>query len=262
MNVVFNDDGKRSLLMMKDKNGIFLNYTNREHLKYTKRLKYQRKIETEKTITNHIGISIKEQETELNDYNSKTTNLTKFITYCNKKLEINAKITKEYENPIFRKYKWYGYINRTRQETKLSNRIEKTFGKEAIIISGDASVCPTMKHIISTPNKRLKRIIKNKIYQEDEFRTSCVNYKNGICYWKNNLKIKDKQNKTRSLHPVLIYQINRDKNAVYNMEIIYNHYLEYCKGNIETPRPEIYCRNVKIPKLKLSNQKSNRQATR
>jgi hypothetical protein len=268
-NVVFNDDGKRSLFMMKDKYGNFFNYTNTERLKYTKRLKFQRKIEIEKNKKFNIeGVltTIKLQEEELSDYNSKTINLEKFIAYCNKKISVNKIVMPEYDKKVYRQYKWYGYINRQRQDTKLANKIEKTFGKDAIIISGDASVSPTMKNMISTPNKRIKRVLRNKIYQIDEFRTSCVNYKNNKYYQKNNLKIKDKKNKLRTLHPVLTYQmenkrvgcINRDKNAVYNMEKIYNHYLEYCKGNITTKRPEIFCREIK---LKPSNPRSNRKSS-
>jgi len=272
-NVVFNDDGKGSLLMMKDKHGDFLNYTKREDLKNTKRLDYQKRIEKEKLKIFYIKgeeTSIKNEETKLTDYNSKTVDLEQFIIYCSKKLDINNRISKEYEKSIYRRYKWYGKINRDRRDSKLANRIERTFGKDAIIITGDASVMPCMRHIISTPNKHLKRIIRNKTYQVDEYRTTCVNHKNGINYYKNNLRVRDKEGKKRSIHRVLTYQmenkrlgcINRDKNACYNMEIIYNHYLEYCRGNVQNPRPEIYCRDVKTPKIESSNQRSNRRTTR
>jgi hypothetical protein len=347
-NIVFNDDGKKSLLMMKDKSNVFLNYTSKQYLKYTNRLKYQERINkakkkirihkkeikydelknlsTKKLIeiclekgmkktgdkemliqriltcnkdneeikydefknlskkklseicvkkgiqergneeillkriliykeknikTEGVSIIIEQKENELTDYISRTINKSKFIEYCNKKLEINNILLEEYECKEFRQYKWYGYIDRQRQGDRLLNTIEKTFGKETIIISGDASVNPTMRNFVPTPNKRLKLKIKErfKIYSIDEFRTSCINHYTKK-YQIGNLKYKDKENKTRKLHSVLTYKmenqrlgcINRDKNAVYNMEDIYNHYLRYLQGNEENPRPIEFCR--------------------
>ena len=262
-NIVFNDDGKRSLLMMEDKNGKILNYTNREHLKYTKRLKFRRKIEKLKKLITLVEIdennnatehSIESKEAELSGFMSKTCDTNKFLEYCNKKLEINKSVLDLYEMKKFRQYKWYGYVNRQRQDTKLVKRIKKTFGEKAIIISGDGSVNPSMRNFISTPNKRLKRKIKEqiKIYSLDEYRTSCLNYKT-LQRNVGNLKYKDKDNHTRKLHAVLTYKmedkrlgcINRDKNATKNMKFIFEHYIGYCKGEKETPRPWRFCRSDK-----------------
>jgi hypothetical protein len=35
----------------------------------------------------------------------------------------------EYKEDIFRKYKWYGYVNRKRAETDLARNIKNKFGK-------------------------------------------------------------------------------------------------------------------------------------
>ena len=39
--------------------------------------------------------------------------------------------------------------------------------------------------------------------------------------------------------------INRDNNAVKNMKYIYGYYIEYLRGNVDNPRPEIFCRKNK-----------------
>ena len=45
----------------------------------------------------------------------------------------------KYKDDVFRKYKWYGYINRKRTETDLAREIKNKFGKDTIIILGDWS---------------------------------------------------------------------------------------------------------------------------
>ena len=112
-----------------------------------------------------------------------------------------------------------------------------------------------MRNFIPTPHKRIRRKLSERfdLYLEDEFRTTCVNYKTDVKYKNNNLKYKDKINETRKLHSVLTYKmengrlgcINRDRNAVYNIEKIFNHYLDYCRGENKTPRPKIFCRPKK-----------------
>ena len=77
------------------------------------------------------------------------------------------------------------------------------------------------KENVSTPNMRLKKLIgaQMKIYNLDEYNTSKLNYKTEEqC---ENLYQYDKKGIIRKVHSVLTYQIgciNRDKNAVYNME--------------------------------------------
>ena len=77
----------------------------------------------------------------------------------------------------------YVYINRQRAETDLIRTIKKKFekkgGEKLTIIYGDWSEIYQMKHRISTQNIRLKRKIGEyfKVYNIDEFRTSCINSK-------------------------------------------------------------------------------------
>ena len=250
LNPVFVDAGKRSLFYMRNKDGIIYNYTNSTRLYYSKRLKYQNRIEKAK---NNLGIV--ELETQLSSFTSKSVNLDKFIAYCNKTFELYDILLKKYEYEVFRKYKWYNYIQKKRAENKMLYEMKQHFGKNATFIIGDASIGINMRNFISTPNIALKRKIKeqfNGLYI-DEFRSSCINH------FTNKLKVghlkyfapaskTEPTLKSRDLHSVLTYQmenkrigcINRDLNAVYNLEILYNHYIKFLQGVEKEERPLVY----------------------
>jgi len=214
---------------MKDKNGNKYRYTNRKHAKLTKRLKYQRLIQNYKNKND-----ISKVENELTKYNSRTCNFEKFKEFIKNKNKINSMLFEKYNKEIFRKYKWYGFLNRKHTETKMIREIKKTFGKDSIIFFGDFSFKTNChKGNISTPNNRLKRLIgkQMKLYNLDEYRTSKLNYKTEeVC---ENLYLPDLKGKSRKLHSVLTYKmengqmgcINRDDNAVNNMIKIVNHFL-------------------------------------
>jgi len=214
---------------MKDKKGNVLNYTNRRHLKKTKRLKYQKLIANYKEKN-----KISEIENELSQYNSKTCDYDNFKNYTENKNRINKILLDEYKVDTFRKYKWYGYINRQKAESDLIKNIKNKFGRDVTIIYGDWSVGKQMRHKISTPNKGLKKRIAEDfiIYSIDEFRTSCLNHKTKT--YCDNLYLPDKKGKIRKIHSVLTYEmengrrgcINRDLNAVNNMIDIVRQYLK------------------------------------
>ena len=128
------------------------------------------------------------------------------------------------------------------------NKIEKTYTKDSIIIIGDWSIGKQMKNFISTPNLSLKRKLQErfKVYNIDEYRTSCLNYKTEEL--SKNLYLPDKRNKERKMHSILTYKmennrkgcINRDKNGCKNIQKVFNHYMETGE------RPEKYRREYKI----------------
>jgi len=229
-NKIYTDPGKRNLLMMKDDNGKYYRYSNKERLFETKRNKYQRLIENRKK-----GNGIKMKEIELSNCKSNSCSEEKFKEYVKKKNEINNCLTEKYEDMFYRKQKLYGHINRKRSNSKLINKLKEKYGAESVIIMGDWSIPKQMKNMISTPNLRLKRLLaKNfKLYNFDEYNTSKINYKTETeC---ENLEVKDRNKKGAliELHHVLRYQIgkrseciNRDKNAVNNYEKIIKHWLE------------------------------------
>ena len=129
---------------MKNKDGITYKYTNRMHINKTKRLKYQRLIKNYKDKKEITTV-----ENKLSEINSKNKN------------KLNIVLLEKYKEDIFRKYKWYSYINRKKAETDLTKNIKDKFGKDVILIHGDWSdklkTTPSRIKYISTPNLGLKR---------------------------------------------------------------------------------------------------------
>ncbi len=254
---IFIDPGKRSLLTMMDDDGNFLSYTNRQKICETKRLKYQSLLQNYK---NKLDISIKEQV--LSVFNSKTCNLERFKTYMMVKIMINQELYPLYQNEKFRQYKWYSYINRKRSEDNLLNQIENKYGKDSIIIIGDWSIGKQMRNFISTPNLSLKRKLNTRfpVYNIDEYRTSCLNYRTEKrC---KNLYLPDRKGKERKIHSILTYQmenqrqgcINRDKNGCQNIRKLFEYYL------VTGERLERYSRDFKLEEdiLTITSVKSSR----
>ena len=109
-----------------------------------------------------------------------------------------------------------------------------------------------MKGQIPTPGIGLKRKIGEqiKIYNIDEFRTSCINYK--TLEYNEHLYLPDKTGKIRKMHSILTYKmenkrkgcINRDNNATNNMVAITQQYLK------DKSRPQAFRRDVKPEDIK------------
>ena len=251
---IFIDPGKRDLFSIIDDDRNRMTYSNKQRVKETKRLKYQRLI---KNLKDKLGIC--KIENKLSEYNSKTCNLTKFKKYIKEKNKVNDKLFKLYENEKFRQYKWYAYINRKRTEDNMLNLIENKFGKDLIIVIGNWSVKKSMRNYISTPNLGVKRKLKErfKVLNIDEFRTSCLYHKTEEKV--ENLYLPDHKKKLRKLHSVLTFKmensrkgcINRDYNGCINIRKLFNCYIN------SKSRPERYCRGFEIkttnPCKKVSN---------
>jgi hypothetical protein len=243
---IFIDPGKRTLFSMMDDDGNYFSYTNRQYLKETKRFKYQALL---KNYKDKIGIN--KIEEGLNKYNSKTCNIGKFQEYITEKIKVNEKLVPLYQELKFRKYKWYSYINKKRTEDNMVNKIAKKYSKDHIIIIGDWSIGKQMRNFISTPNLSLKRKLQEtfKVYNIDEFRTSCLSYKTEKPCENLYLKFKkDPKQRKRKIHSILTYQmennrkgcINRDKNGCKNIQKVFNSYMETGE------RPEKYRREYKL----------------
>jgi hypothetical protein len=237
------DTGVRIPLYMKNKNGIRYRYSNKKHANRLCRFKYQKIIQKYKDKKN-----ISKIENELSLYNSKSCNIEKFKDFIKNKNRVNNLLFEKYNDEIFRKYKWYGYLNKKHTDAKLINEIKQIFGKDTIIIYGDGSFNDTCKKgNISVPNKRIKNLLKEnfKMHNIDEFKTSKIHYKSEVeC---ENLYITDKKGKIRKIHSVLTYKmenkesgcINRDENAVNNMIKIVNNQIKNKERPLKYRREKI-----------------------
>jgi hypothetical protein len=255
------DIGIKTPLHMKNKKGVRLRYTNRKHAFRIRRFKYQKIIKKHKDANNITPI-----ENELSNYNSKSVNFNKFKDFILNKNRVNRVLFEKYNNEIFRKYKWYGFLNRKKADAKLIRELKKIFGKDSIMILGDASISNGVckKGNISTPNTKLNKLIKEnfKTYYIDEFRTSKLHYKTeepcDNLYYIDNNKDKTKR-KERKIYSVLTFKmekkqsgcINRDENAVNNMIKIVNHQIKYKERPLKYRRDYDLIKGSNPPKTKV-----------
>lgn len=184
---VYIDPGRIRILTMLGKSMItkknaFMSYSSKQRIRETRRLKYANKIEKYKSTTKVCNINtnatIKTNETFLSDYNTKTCNFNKFLSYVRIKNIISRELFKYYDNPIFRKLKWYSYLDKLRSENFLVNNIKKTYGKDVVLMYGDWSSKSQMRGRISTPMIGIKRRLRQDfdVINVDEFNTSKLNY--------------------------------------------------------------------------------------
>jgi hypothetical protein len=196
-----------------------------------------------------VGITTVEEE--LNKCNSKSCNIEKFKAYVSAKMEANKVVVPLYKDVKFRQYKWYAYINKQRAEDMMVSKITKQYSKDHIIIIGDWSIGKQMRNFISTPNLTLKLKLQKafKVYNIDEFRTSCLSYKTEeVCENLYLRFVKDPKQKERKIHSILTYKmennrkgcINRDNNGCKNIQKVFNSYIETGE------RPERYRREYKL----------------
>ena len=256
-NFVYIDSGKNpDILYCGDKDNNFFKYTTKQRLTELGTIKNRKKLSKFKKAYNIFEI-----EKELACFNSKTCNYDSYMKYLTKKLEINNKLFKYYEMPFIRKMKYRGYINKLRSETKLVNSLKRKYEKtkKVILIYGDWSRKSQMKGCAPVPGIGLKRRLAQdfKIYNIDEFRTSCIDYytkePNKNPYVKNKQTKKEIKNnkpiKYKKLHSVLMSKIhttlkstgsnkktkqltryqNRNRNAVLNMKCITEDWINHKK---------------------------------
>jgi len=189
----------------------------------------------------------------------KTSNdYEKFKSYFDIKMEIHNELEKLYNDEKLNKLKWNQFINEKRSEKMLVNDIKKKFGSNVTLILGDWSKNKKGIKSISTPNKKIEKLLeKNFITLKiNEFRTSiihnktekkCENYIKK--YEEKNMNIKSlyslkklKKNdekrykkaiSNKKIHKTLVCKtneklneyVNRDKNSVKNMIKIMSSYL-------------------------------------
>ena len=88
------------------------------------------------TNDNLINLSIQNKisiyKNQLSDFNSKTCDVKKFEDFVKNKNKINNLLFDKYNDKIFRKYQWYGYLNKKHADAKLVKEIKEVFGKETM----------------------------------------------------------------------------------------------------------------------------------
>jgi hypothetical protein len=151
------DPGKHSLVYMMDASGNKLQYTasQRKVESYGKR--NQRILLQEKKRNNII-----EKETELSLQNSKSVNIELFKRYLIEKSKLNKEVKEFYQREVWRKMGFRQYSYGKKSINTFLNKIKETFGENLLIGYGNWSRSTQMKHIMSTMNKGLRKLIHKK----------------------------------------------------------------------------------------------------
>jgi hypothetical protein len=124
-------------------------------------------------------IDIKQMETMLSTFNSKTVDYDKYKDYLNHKFEVCAKVEAFYSHYVFRKLRLQSYQNTRKAEASMINQFKAKFGgpEDVFIGIGDFAQRQHMKYKPPSLGKGLRRIFRKHgymIFLVDEFRTSMM----------------------------------------------------------------------------------------
>ena len=262
-NYVCIDPNLSDLMYCRDKNGKMFRYTQKQRNSETKNKHYMKITEKINGETKINGKSITEIQSELSIYNSKTASFDKFMEYLKIKNKINEVLFTQYCKEVYRKLKWYRYINTQKTESKLVKNFENKFGNpsETKVIIGDYDKGSNhMKGKEPVITKRLRTILKRRgydVYLINEFRTSklCSNCHSEVeRFMKRKLPQNNKEIlvwglvrcKNEKCHQVTINKtskfcgtiFNRDMNAVLNMHYIVKSLIDTGNRPVEYTRIE------------------------
>lgn len=231
------DPGKNNLICISDENNqTCLHFSNSDKLSKTRQINFRRRLQNFRKQAGCLSV-----EKQLSEVSGKSCDFETFRKYVEVKNKVNGELEDIYARRIFRKFKWYSYVNRERYFTDLVNRLKATYGTKRPIFYGDYQPNQHMRGVIPCPGVGLKRRIARQfqVYNLDEFRrrrlwrTSKLSYlKEEVC---GNLRVQNIEGKSFSVHSVLTYQteskrygcIGRDLNAVRNMCKLVHNWLKH-----------------------------------
>src|SRR3990170_6468689 len=184
------DPGKEDLIYAtngyKNDKGklITFRYSQNQRRKEIKSKKYMKMLDAIKLTRKVNDKTIKEIESSLTGYDSKTSVYELFKSYIKKKNEVNDLLYKYYEEELHRKLKWYSYINKQKSESWMINNFKQKFGdeKNTVICIGDYSQQYNMKHKEPTKGKSIRKLFKRagyKLFLINEYNTSKKSFIDG-----------------------------------------------------------------------------------
>jgi predicted metallopeptidase len=194
-----NDGGDLIYCASKDEKGNLetFRYTQNQRRLETRTKKYMKITEKVNNETKINKQTIKQIESTLSVFNSKTVNYDEFKKYIQEKNKVNKTLYEHYQQEFFRKFKLNKFINMQKSEAKMVENFKNKFGTpdKVIIVFGDHDKgSHNMKGLEPNICKKFRRIFKNagyKVYLINEFRTSSpfqgFQSKIGSCFYKNNI---------------------------------------------------------------------------
>ena len=96
-------------------------------------------------------------------------------------IDLIPDIKKYYKKEIYRKLRWFGFINKQRSEDCMVNNFRKAFGnpKDIIVCFGDYEQKKSLKFTPPTKGKSMRQLFRKVGYQVflvDEYKTSKINH--------------------------------------------------------------------------------------
>ena len=178
--LIFATDGKVDIIEKNGKKYRKANtftYSNRRRKMECKTVKYRKKLEADKKRTQIYLESVERHESVLSKHNANSCILENVRAYIGIKSLINCLLLEYYQKDMFRKLKWYSYINKQRSEINMMNRFKDKFGPpdKTLILMGDWSENQPKKYQEPTKGKSMRKLFKKNGYQlylVNEFRTS------------------------------------------------------------------------------------------
>ena len=252
-NIIGIDPGKSDLLFCvseNKKNIKTFRYSNIQRIKETKSKKYTKLLENNKVDIQINNKTIKQIETKLSNYDKKSCIYKNVKAYIKNKNNINEILKEYYKKEIYRKLKWYRFINRQKSERKMINNFKNIFGdpQETIIAIGNWEQKKNIKYSPPTKGIGFRNLFRKngyKVFLVDEYNTSKMNYynhqenekfrkrinprpwKTDICLYHGLLRSKSvPEGKSKQI------LVNRDKNGALNILKIAKHHLK----NKERPK--------------------------
>lgn len=205
------DPGKRTLMYLLTMSGNILTYSSSQRDVEIRMTEYLKEIEKFK-MSNEIVVNIEER---LSLFNKNSCNFNKFEKYVDSKLSSYVLLIDHYTNKMFRKFRWFKYINKNRSEKKLVEKIFDMFRmelpenerqsityKDITLVIGDWGRGPQMKNFRPTPMIGLKRLLAKyfNVILIDEYNTSKLSMiveKDKVRWVKNkNVYVTDRPKKT------------------------------------------------------------------
>lgn len=240
----------------RNKNSHTFRYTANQRRMETRNNKYNKIIDNDKKITIINNQTIKQLETQLSKYNSKTCRYQSFQEYVKTKNELNHQLFDYYQLNLFRKLTFNRFINTQKSESQMIKNFKQTFGppEDVLIAFGDHEQKKQMKYHEPTKDIGMRRLFRRfgyQVYLVEEHRTSCRCYRCG-----NQTEKFLKRESSRPWRKGHIVEVNgllrcqsvtcktvynRDYNATQNI-------LKICECALsKKPRPLYLCRGVKLP---------------
>jgi len=254
--IVVIDPGHNDLINCMNKNGKRFRYTRGQRnveTRHNKYLKIEDKIKKKTTIKDK---SIKEIESELSVYNSKTRQTDAFKDYLKKKIEINRRLYDHYLTEIYRKLKFNRYTNTRKSEDKMMKKIEEIYGKpeDVLVIFGDYSKKGTNKGSQPAITKRMRRLFrehKYELYLINEYNTSKICNK---CHseTENFMNRKKSRKQIRKMKKEKIIEEKKETFKLWKLirctsedcQLIHNRDEEYDENNVKTNKRRKEGRNI------------------